>query len=432
MYLDAIKMEVVDNQLLRQYFPGMGFDRDAEGDTIFKHRDGYKTLFLCKGVDQLGSLRGVKFGANRPGLILIDDMEDDKMVQNRDLRNDLKNQYDEVLSRLGHEKTQIIVVGTVLHDDCQLAKLVNKDQYPDYHKIIFKAHIDAGLSTERSLWPEKWSTYYLNKLMKDDPKVYAKEMQNDPVAGSNIRFKREDFRTWKLENNKVLLMEGNEIRSSYDLTSCKAAIACDLAWKEKRESDSSVIMPGLLTPDSDILVETYICKKGMRPDETADILFSMVERLEKMTNGNVPIGFEKAMLENVTQWLLKREMKARNKFLMTQELVWDADKNTRIETRLQPRYSQHSIFHKAGMGDLEHQLERFPYGTHDDLIDALQGLSQLLQIPKPKKLISQEDSEFDRLRKITIENKQQSNVRNLSGRYNGKELQGLKYFKSFR
>ena len=39
------------------------------------------------------------------------------------------------------------------------------------------------------------------------------------------------------------------------------------------------------------------------------------------------------------------------------------------------------------MGDLEHQLERFPYGTHDDLIDALQGLVQLLQFPKnlPKK-----------------------------------------------
>ena len=45
------------------------------------------------------------------------------------------------------------------------------------------------------------------------------------------------------------------------------------------------------------------------------------------------------------------------------------------------------------MGDLEHQLERFPYGTHDDLIDAEQGLVQLLQFPKaPSKAAIPEDN----------------------------------------
>ena len=89
-------------------------------------------------------------------------------------------------------------------------------------------------------------------------------------------------------------------------------------------------MPGFITPNSDILVYNYVCKKGMRPDETEDTLFTMVERLEALTGTTVPIGFEKAMLENVTQWLLKQGMRRRNKFITTKVLVWDADKVTRI------------------------------------------------------------------------------------------------------
>ena len=143
----------------------------------------------------------------------------------------------------------------------------------------------------------------------------------------------------------------------------------------------------------------------MRPDETEELLFTMVERLENLTSTVVPIGFEKAMLENVTQWLLKQGMRRRNKFITTKELVWDADKLTRIETRLQPRYCQHVIYHMNGMGELEYQLERFPSGTHDDLPDALQGLVQLLQFPKAKQKPTQADDEFMRMRQRIVDEK---------------------------
>lgn len=419
MYLDAIKMEVQDNQELKKAFPPVKFLRDAEGDTIFQHADGYKTLFLCKGVDQLGSLRGVKFGADRPGLIIGDDIEDDTMVRNPDLRLKLKNEFDEVLGRIGHEATEIKIVGTVLHDDSQLAKMLRPAEYTKYHKITFRAHIKPDQPDESSLWPEKWTVNYLKQLRKDEPNVYAKEMQNDPVAGTNTRFKKEDFRYWREENGRVILLDiDGSIKSTYAFTDLRAAVACDLAWKEKKTSDFSVIMPGFITPNSEILIDNYICKKGMRPDELGEHLFIIVERLEKLTCSVVPVGFEKAMLENVTQWLLKREMQKRNKFLLTKELVWDSDKNTRIETRLQPRYAQRVIYHKQGMGDLEHQLERFPYGTHDDLADADQSLVQLLQFPKQGSKPSHQDTEFERLRQLTIEAKHPQKPQ---GRYSAKQ-----------
>ena len=432
MHLDSIKKELIENEALKKYFPGITLTKDAEGDSEFRHADGFSCKILCKGVDQIGSVRGVKFGAYRPDLIIGDDMEDDELVRNPERRRQLAEDFDTALIPAGdRNECQYIFVGTILHDDAQMARLVNKEHYKDYAKLFFQAHLDVGKETERSLWPETWSVEFLQKLMKENPNAYAKEYQNNPVAGTNVRFEKKDFRYWNIEGGDYVLLNAEGATVAKDsLKTCRAAVACDLAWKEKRESDSSVLLPGFITPNADILVYSYICKKGLRPDETEELLFTMVDRLEKLTGSVVPIGFEKAMLENVTQWLLKQGMRRRNKFLTTKELVWDADKLTRIETRLQPRYIQHVIYHMNGMGDLEYQLERFPSGSHDDLPDALQGLVQLLQFPKAKLKPTQADDEFMRMRKLIVDEKKPKRQEH---KFNGKrQFPGWPVLTSFR
>lgn len=405
-YLDAIKREFAENENLKNKFPSIKIVKDAEGDSIFKHPDGFETKVLCKGVEQIGTIRGQKFKFSRPDLIICDDIEDDEMVKNPERRKELQSYYDEAVVPAGEAgNCQYIIIGTVLHDDSQLAKMLSKDKYPEYHKILYQALLDYPESP-RSLWPSKWSVETLLTMMKEKPTVFAKEYQNDPASGSNVRFEKKDFRYWRNEQGRyVLFGPENEVLSTGLLKDCRASIACDLAWKEKRSSgaDSTVILPGYLTPESEILIEDYIHKIGMRPDEFIEQIFIMVDRLEKLTGSSVPVGFEKAMLENVTQWLMKRDMKLRNKFILTKELVWDADKETRIEMRLQPRYSQHVIFHKQGMGELEHQLTRFPSVTHDDIIDAEQGLVQLLQFPKGRKSGVQSEDQFEFVRQMAID-----------------------------
>jgi len=400
-YLDAIKREFSENENLKEKFPIIEIVKDAEGDSIFRHADGFDTKVLCKGVEQIGTIRGQKFKFSRPDLIVCDDIEDDEMVKNPDRRKELQDYYDEAVVPAGEAgKCQYIIIGTVLHDDSQLAKMLSKDKYLEYHKIFYQA-LNNYPTNPTSLWPDKWSVETLIKMMKDRPTMFAKEYQNDPASGSNVRFEKKDFRYWRNEDGRYILFgEQNQVLTTGLLSDCRAAVACDLAWKEKRSggADSTVILPAFLTPDNYLLVEDYICKTGMRPDEFIEHIFLMVERLEKITGSSVPVGFEKAMLENVTQWMMKKDMKTRNKFLVTKELVWDADKETRIEMRLQPRYSQHVIFHKQGMGELEHQLVRFPSATHDDIIDSLQGVCQLLQYPKGKKKDDSGDTLFDQLR----------------------------------
>lgn len=431
-YLDSIKRELAENPKMKQLFPGLKVTKDAEGDSVFRHSDGFETKVLCKGVEQIGTIRGQKFKYSRPDLITLDDIEDDEMVKNPERRIELQNYFDEAVVPAGEAGVcQFIMIGTMLHDDSQLAKMVSKDKYTEFTKMLYRA-LNGFPESPKSLWPEKWSTDSLIQMMKEKPTVFAKEYQNDPASGSNVRFEKKDFRYWRNENGRYILFgTENEVLTTGLLSDCRAAIACDLAWKEKRSgnADSTVALPAFLTPDSYLLVEDYVAKTGMRPDEFIEQIFIMVERLEKLTGATVPVGFEKAMLENVTQWMMKRDMKKRNKFLVTKELVWDADKETRIEMRLQPRYNQHVIFHKQGMGDLEHQLLRFPSATHDDIIDSLQGVVQLLKFPKGKKETPDSDDMFEWLKAQVREAKRVS-PKTFNG--HGKGYYELPFKKSFR
>jgi len=391
MMLEAIKKEIRENERLQSAFPGIRISKDAEGDSIITHPDNFDTRFICRGVDQIGSVRGIKHGAYRPDLILGDDMEDDIMVKSPERRIQLQQLFDEALVPAGEKgRCQYIIVGTIMHDDALLAKLVDKERYTEFTKLFYQAEKNG-----QSLWKEKWTYDELMEIKKLKPIVFAKEYQNDPAQGGEARFHPEDFRYWRREGEKyILLSQGGDILSAGYLSGCKAAIACDLAWSEKRSADSTVLMPGYLTPDSYILIDSYVARRGMRPNEITEILFQMEERLRRQTGSSVPIGFEKGMLEKVTDWVLRQAMKERNHFLYTRELKWDADKIGRIETRLQPRYAQHSIYHLRDMGDLEHELLRFPAGVHDDIIDCEQGLVQLLQHPKSEKKPAQSEDRF--------------------------------------
>lgn len=403
MSLDTMKSEIRENPKMAPY--RLEITKDAEGDSIIKHPDKFETRILCKGAEQVGSIRGVKHGAYRPDLIIIDDIEDDDMVRNPERRLELQRQYDEALVPAGERgNCQYIAIGTILHDDSLLAKLVGRDYYTEYRKLFFRA-LNQRVSDKKlvSLWNEKWTVDDLLQMSRLKPNVFAKEMQNDPVAGSRARFHEEDWRYWRMENNNYLLMNRDgTVISKGRMSDCKAAIAVDMAWEEKKEMDQTVIMPGFLTPTNDLLIEEYIAKRGMRPDEFMAHLFQMEAKLKAMTNGLVPIGFERAMLEKVNQWLLKKEMHRKNRYLTTKRLEWGGDKTARIEMALQPRYSQHAVYHKHGMGDLEYQLLRFPSGSHDDLADAAQGLTQLLEYPKKVKKVAVEDDQFEWWRKQAI------------------------------
>jgi hypothetical protein len=344
--------------------------KDREGDSIFTHPDGFKTRVLCKGAEQIGSIRGEKFGAYRPDLILVDDLEADEQVANPEVRQALLERFKDALEPAIDPETGCIhVVGTILHEDSVMKKLITLGIFKQYRKLLYKARYIGKKSGEtKSLWPERWTVEQLNEMEREEPSKFAKEYQNDPVSGMMSNFDKEDFRYWYIENGEYVLLDREDnIMSRGALSSCKGAIGIDLAWGEKKKDDFSVLMPAYMTPNSEILIDEYISEKGMKPDKFVDYLFPMHSKVDRNCKGSCVVGFEKGKIEKIMKWFLKKEEQIRNKYIIKKDALWDNDKISRIVTRLQSRYKNHVIFHRRGMGDLEHQLLQTPSGKHDDL-----------------------------------------------------------------
>lgn len=383
--LNAIKFEIKNNDKLKKDFP-IELTKDTEEDSVFRHKNGFETRVLCKGYEQMGKVRGEKFGAYRPDLIIIDDLEDDELVRNTERRTQLQQDFDDALLPAGEfGKVKVLAIGTILHDDSLMAKLVDPNQYQDFFKLFYTARYIREGST-LSLWPEKWTVEQLAEIEAKKPATFAKEYMGDPAHGTLETIRREDFRYWKIESNTATLFnDDNSVKSRWKLSDCKAAISCDLAWEDKKVNDFSVVLPAYVTPDNDILVDDYICAKGMRPDKLEEIIFTMSEKYASATNKRVPIGFEKAKLEKVMKWFLSEAQRRRNKWLWLKDVNWGTkDKIERVLARLGNRFAQHSIFFKRGMGELENQLIRLRSAAHDDIADALGMIPELQAYPATK------------------------------------------------
>jgi phage terminase large subunit-like protein len=404
--LETMKKEFRENKILNEDFK-VKIEKDAEGDSTLRHADGFEIHIVCKGAEQLGSIRGEKFGAYRPDGILVDDLEDDEMVKNPERREYLRELYEDALIPSVDVTVpfNVFVLGTILHDDSLIARLVSEKYYPEYQKLLYRG-LNVIDGKEISLWEEKWTIEWLKNYAKQKPSTFAKEIQNDPVSGKEARFTKDQFRYWTIENLEFVLFNSNgTVISKGKMSECKAAIGQDLAWSERRDADLCVMMPGFITPYGDLLIDKYIAERGMRPDRYCELLFTMEQRLKGLTGSIVPIGFEKAMLEKVTHWILKQEMRKRDRWLITKEQKWESDKITRIETVLQAKYANSVVYHRQGMGELEHELLRFPSGEHDDLIDAEQSLFRLLEFPKSGKVEKPQPTDFEFWRKLAIDYK---------------------------
>jgi len=305
------------------------------------------------------------------------------MVRSPERRISLKQTFDEALvPSVDVKEGRIIAIGTILHDDSLIAKLVGKTDYQEYKKLFYQAALNEV--DFPSLWPQKWTPEFLRNMAKEKPAVFAKEMQNNPVAAEMAVFKRDNFAYWTQNLNEYTLWDGENVKGKGAFTDCMAAIGMDLAWEEGKEADYAAIIGALLTPESELLVESCWYKKRMRPDELANYLFELEARYKHLTGAYVTIGMEKAMLEKVTTWILRQEMAKRNQWLNVKDVKWGSDKISRIQMALEAKYNNKIVYHRRGFGELELQLERFPSAAHDDLPDALSVAVQLLQFPKKR------------------------------------------------
>ncbi len=400
--LSHIKYELENNQKLIEDFPEICVIDDSPKPRCWKKNEiitpnGVKVTSLGSGQ----KIRGRRHKEGRPSLIIADDIEGDEHVVRQEMRQKIYDWFTKAVLKAGSPKTNVIVIGTILHYDSLLAKLLRDNEMPGWRKKKYKAIIswsthpelwqkwsavfnfrdtyqdkggkeaayafyldnkEAMLEGTRVLWPEQEDYYTLMEIREQEGEwSFDSEKQNEPVNSKERHFNPDEFYYWDKDHSSV-----DELlrTSGLDL---EVFGACDPSLgKQGRQGDYSAIITIARDKNTGIIyvIDADIAKR--LPDRlTEDIL-----EYCKIRNYN-KFFFESNQFQVILVDAIKNEGARGGVYPPIEELNNTTDKLARIQS-LQVLIKSGRIQFSKRHTELLVQLGYFPKGPHDDGPDALE------------------------------------------------------------
>lgn len=378
-FLGDLKSEFTENEDLISLFGVRKLKKDRETEFIVQFEDGYEVRVLARGSEQ--KLRGMIWRHKRPDMLVCDDMENDEIVMNDERRKKFREWFYKAAIPAGSKGCWIRYVGTVLHMDSFLERILpkwgDKDTYDiglkqvssaksDWLSVRYKAHNE---DYSLILWPDMFSKERLQKIrtgyiQMGIPEGYSQEYLNYPIDEETAYFRKGDF----------LPIEADKLPEEY-------YISADLAISEKDNTAYTVFCVAGLTPDNRLRVRQV---ERFRGDalEIIDTFFLLHLRWRPEI-----IFVEQENIARTLGPILNKEMEERGIFLRLEQMTASQDKVKRARA-LQARM-------RAGMVEFDTEAEwypnfqqeflQFPRGAYMDQVDSLAwiaiGIDKLYQTP---------------------------------------------------
>ncbi|MFB5088322.1 phage terminase large subunit [Psychrobacillus sp. PGGUH221] len=396
-FLDMIKDELENNQLLIEDFGIQKGNRWNNNEIWIKSRSGIDSCIMIRGID--GSLRGVHYKQHRPTLVLLDDLLKDDTAKSESKREQVKSTFRDVVIPIGTRDTNILVVGTILHEEDLMSDLL-KGRIPgvrsmkkasinqwserddlwsewekQYNNLLDQDRINTALSffnvyreemlegTE-ILWDEYLDYYYLMcKKQAMGDKSFYKEMQNDPRSTDDYIFQNIEY--WSV------LPEFDEM---------EVVMYIDPAIKAGKNNDYSAIT---------ILGQHRKTKQRYVIDGTVhkllpDDLFQEV--INKLSTFPVEkIGFETNQAQSYMKQKFEEALWKAKIYLPIESIHTKGQKHERIVS-LEPDVKKgHVLFNQLNIRYNNQIKDYNKHCKHDDAPDSLYGAVQLVQSVKSLK-----------------------------------------------
>lgn len=381
-FLGSMKQEISENKDLISLF-GIklnekgepDFVKDTESDFICQMTDGHVFRVQAKGSEQ--KLRGMLWNGQRPDLILGDDLENDEIVLNQDRREKFRKWFYGALVPCLSATGQIRLVGTILHADAMLERLMPQEH--DKMTIVEDLKISSKRTTgwvsvkyrahsrdySKILWPGKWSEEKLRAERQTYidmglPDVYSREFLNIPIDDSVAYFKKGDF-VGQTDEDK-------ESKKHY-------YIAADLAISEKERADYSVFVVGGVDEAKKLHIVNVV-RDRMDGREIVDTILALQRAYDPEA-----FGIEEGQISKAIGPFLTEEMHSTGIYANIHPMKhMSQDKPMRARS-IQARMRAKSVkFDKSAdwFPMLEEEMTRFPRDRHDDQVDAMAWLGHML------------------------------------------------------
>lgn len=387
-FLSNIKDELEFNELLVEDFGCL------KGDTWNAQDIITSTGIEVRTAGSGSKVRGLKNGAHRPDLVIMDDLENDEGVRSPEQRKKLKDWFWKAISKVGTKFTDFIFLGTILHFDSLLVDVLNNPAYQSkiYSAVIsfskdqdhwamwesiltdmsnknrladakdyFLNHKSTMLEGTKVLWEAKYNYYDLMVMKVTEGEAsFNTEMQNNPVNPETTIFNEAWFKYFTMEDIK-------KEKKQIDLYA-----AVDASMGKKNTADYSAI---IVLGKNRVSGQMYCLEADLKkrhPDaiieDVADILLKWQEYFNTGFEclGVEDTAFQSYFKDNLVKALMKKDI-----YVNVQGLHSQVDKQLRIE-KLQPDIKNGYIKFMIDQKLLLDQLKQFPLAPYDDGPDALE------------------------------------------------------------
>jgi len=367
---ETLKDELLSNERVQEIFgpqkPRKVDPRNAfsKSQWIMYTAEGTPgTMVLPRGAGQ--RIRGIKFGHYRPGLIIVDDLENDENVLNEDQRSKLKKWF--LGSLMGavdkhRHRWRVMFVGTPLHEDSLLMNLMED---PTWHSVEIAICDD----NYKSNWPSLYSDSDIMKMVREheaqgELDLFYREYMGRHIASRDAVFRVEYFKFYDEDTAKL-----------WEDRSIESVVIVDPAKTVKMHSaESAVVCVGIDRQNRRFYVRDLVAKR-MYPDELYSVIFRMADTYHARA-----IGIEVTSLNEFIVGPINNQIRMEGKHYELVQLNPRSSKEYRV-SGLASYYRQGLIYHnRLVTGPLEAQLLSFPRAKRWDCMDALAYIIEMSEI----------------------------------------------------
>lgn len=373
------------NQKLRQDFGELLNPRKVmnEADNRYEFITSSGTKVEAKGVGT--QMRGLRHGATRPDLFLLDDLESKKNTNTPELRKQNKDWFrEEMLQALSKDGGICVYMGTIVHHDSLLNYVIKErkdfvsrkfpailkwserqDLWQKWREIyredaedsvqradaFFEANKEEMLRGTAVLWEARWSYLDLMKVLENEgSKAFNQEYMCNPINEESQVFKPEDMYFYREE-------ELPDILEYY--------AGVDFAMGKEKGDYSAIIVVGKSPNGIFYVVDTYV--ERVHPDV---LLEKIVEKALEWQLAGIGVEAQQAQEWFADKVTFALQAAGYPGFTRLKPITQRNRKSLRIES-MAPDIQAGRIRFRKDQRLLLEMLELYPSHDHDDAPDAL-------------------------------------------------------------
>ena len=303
---------------------------------------------FCSGADTAAT-------GMHPDIIIMDDLVSERNVTTPEQIEKVKQHYRFAYSLL-EPGGMLLIIGTRYHMNDLYAEILDDNTF---HTIVRPAVSDDG----ELFFPARLGHARLAELKKSQGVyIFNSQYMLNPITNDNAIFKADEIKYYKDEDLPVVM---------------NTFITVDLAISQKQRADFTVICVSSVDQQNNIYVREYI-RGRFAPQETIEHIFALSDKYK--TQRLLKVGVESVAWQKAMIYFIRDEMRRRGHFIPLVELKADTDKVRRAHS-LAPWVENGAFFIKEEMEVLFTEMIQFPLGKHDDTVDAVSYIPQIMRKP---------------------------------------------------